>query len=96
MAALIGYAIIAAAFLWVCWQVAGAYADYREQGQALEEQDELIDALTRELSDLEEANKLLAADNREQRREIYQTRQINGELREEVKDVNAAMNPSRN
>ena len=96
MFTLIGYATVAAAFLWVCWQVAGAYADYQERGEALEEQDELIDALSREIQDLEEANKLLAADNREQRQEIYQTRHTNQRLREEVRDADAAMNPSRN
>lgn len=96
MITFIGYATIAAAFLWVCWQVAGAYADHQEQGEALAQQDELIDALTREVHALEEANTLLAADNREQRREIYQTRHINKKLRQEVEDVNAAMNPTRN
>ena len=96
MVALIGYAALGAAFVWVCWQVSGAYADYRDQGEALEEQDELIDALTQEVRDLEEANMLLAADNHEQRREIYHTRQINRELRQEVRDADAAMNPTRN
>lgn len=70
MVALIGYAALVAAFVWVCWQFAGAYADYQERGEALEEQDELIDSLTREVRDLEEANALLAADNRARRREI--------------------------
>lgn len=84
MITFIGYAGLAAAFLWVCWQVAGAYADYQHRGDALEEQDEFIDALTQEVRDLEEANTLLAADNREQRREIHQTRHINRQLRKEV------------
>lgn len=96
MVALIGYAALVAAFVWVCWQFAGAYADYQERGEALEEQDELIDSLTREVRDLEEANALLAADNRARRREIYHTRQINKQLREEVRDVSAASEPSRN
>lgn len=96
MIAFIGYAAIAAAFVWLCWQVAGAYTDYQHRGDVLEEQDELIDSLTDEVQALEEANTLLAADNREQRREIYQTRQINSQLRQEVEDVNAAMNPTRN
>lgn len=96
MITFIGYAAIAAAFVWVCWQVAGAYADYQYRDDALEEQNELIDALTQEVKTLEEANTLLAADNREQRREIYHTRHINRQLRQEVEDVSAAMDPSRN
>ena len=96
MITLIGYATVAAAFVWVCWQVSGAYADYTERGDALKDQDELIDALTDELQALEEANMLLAADNRKQRREIYQTRHINTQLRQEVRDADATMNPSRN
>lgn len=96
MIAFIGYATIAGAFLWVCWQVAGAYAEYQERGEVLEDQSELIDSLSREVHDLQQANTLLAADNREQRREIYQTRHINKQLRQEVKDVSAATEPSKN
>lgn len=96
MITVIGYATVVAVFLWVCWQVAGAYADHQYRGEALQQQDELIDALTQEVSDLEAANRLLAADNREQRREIHHTRHINRELREEVKHVSAVMNPTRN
>ena len=96
MVALIGYAALGAAFVWVCWQVVGAYADHQYRGEALAQQDELIDALTQEVRDLEAANTLLDADNREQRREIYHTRHINSQLRKEVSDASQAMNPSRN
>lgn len=96
MVAFIGYAAIAAVFLWVCWQVAGAYADYRERGDALAEAEELNDCLIAEVRDLSYEKGELQFDNRELMKDVRRLRDENNRLKREVGDANAAMNPSRN
>lgn len=96
MLTFIGYAAIASAFLWVCWQVAGAHADYHERGDALAEAEELTDCLIAEVRDLSYEKGELQWDNRELKKDIRRLRDENDRLRREATDANAAMNTSRN
>lgn len=94
MVAFIGYAAIAAVFLWVCWQVAGAYADYRERGDALEEAEELNDQLAADVADLSYEKGELQWDNRELVKDVRRLREENDRIRREV--LAAMDEPSNN
>lgn len=96
MITFIGYTAVLAAFLWVCWQVAGAYADHTERGDALAEAEELNDCLIAEVRDLSYEKGELQFDNRELMKDVRRLRDENNRLKREVGDANAAMNPSRN
>lgn len=97
MAAFILYAALGAAFLWVCWQVAGVYAEYREQGEALEEYEELNDCLIATVTDLSYEKGELQWDNRELQKDRKRLRDENDRIRKEVWNARKAINePSRN
>lgn len=88
---------IGAPFLYICWQVAGVYAEYRDQGEAVQQYEELNDCLIATITDLSHEKGELEWDNRELQKDRKRLRDENHRIRKEVDSARKAINePSRN